>query len=101
MILRSRIAGYRAALAQQPATAAPVAFVSEETFSSDGTSDIITRNLPIGTPLYTAPPAAEQPDTVPVPRELLEALLEEQISALGYTNPTARKTQFLLTGGTE
>ncbi|MGL4317113.1 MAG: DUF551 domain-containing protein [Pseudomonas sp.] len=33
-----------------------VAEVSAETFSSDGTSDIITRNLPIGTKLYTAPP---------------------------------------------
>lgn len=57
-----------AALAQQPAPAAPVtqepvAFVSQETFSSDGTSDILTRNLPIGTALYAAPPAAEQPDT--------------------------------------
>lgn len=35
----------------------PVAAVSEETFSSDGTSDIITRNLPIGTMLYAAPVA--------------------------------------------
>lgn len=43
--------------------------------------------------------AAEQPDPVAVPRELLETLLEEQISALGHTNPTARKTQFLLAGG--
>ncbi|UXJ54850.1 hypothetical protein [Pseudomonas citronellolis] len=33
----------------------PVAQVSEETFSADGTSDIITRNLPIGTKLYAAP----------------------------------------------
>lgn len=41
-------------------------------------------------------PAADQPHTVAVPRELLETLLEEQISALGYTNTTARKTQFLL-----
>ncbi|MGE4335848.1 MAG: hypothetical protein AB7E55_07725 [Pigmentiphaga sp.] len=36
---------------------APVTAVSEETFSANGTSDIITRNLPIGTPLYTAPVA--------------------------------------------
>ncbi|HGE2294090.1 hypothetical protein [Pseudomonas aeruginosa] len=38
----------------------PVAAVSEETFSSDGTSDIITRNLPIGTKLYAAPVAQAQ-----------------------------------------
>lgn len=36
---------------------APVTAVSEETFSADGTSDIITRNLPIGTMLYAAPVA--------------------------------------------
>ncbi|MFO1881010.1 hypothetical protein QOT71_22525 [Pseudomonas aeruginosa] len=35
----------------------PVAAVSGETFSSDGTSDIITRNLPIGTKLYANPVA--------------------------------------------
>lgn len=35
----------------------PVSEVSEETFSSDGTSDIITHNLPIGTKLYAAPVA--------------------------------------------
>ncbi|WP_330114119.1 hypothetical protein SA496_15740 [Pseudomonas sp. JS3066] len=33
----------------------PVAEVSHETFSSDGTSDIITCNLPIGTKLYALP----------------------------------------------
>ncbi|MBX9753654.1 MAG: hypothetical protein K2X80_02790 [Pseudomonadaceae bacterium] len=33
----------------------PVSEVSEETFSSDGTSDVITHNLPIGTKLYAAP----------------------------------------------
>ncbi|MDP5910910.1 LysM peptidoglycan-binding domain-containing protein [Pseudomonas aeruginosa] len=38
----------------------PVAAVSGETFSSDGTSDIITRNLPIGTKLYAAPVAQAQ-----------------------------------------
>lgn len=64
----------RAALAQQPAPAAPVvrepvAFVSQETFSSDGTSDILTRNLPIGTALYAVPPAAEQ-----APRELFTCI---------------------------
>lgn len=47
----------------------PVAEVSEETFSSDGTSDIITRNLPIGTKLYAIPAGH-----VVVPRELLERL---------------------------
>ncbi|HCC4868749.1 TPA: hypothetical protein M5N95_004652 [Pseudomonas aeruginosa] len=38
----------------------PVAAVSAETFSYDGTSDIITRNLPIGTKLYAAPVAQAQ-----------------------------------------
>ncbi|HFK1846072.1 hypothetical protein [Pseudomonas aeruginosa] len=38
----------------------PVAAVSEETFSANGTSDIITRNLPIGTTLYAAPVAQAQ-----------------------------------------
>ena len=37
----------------------PVCEVSEETFSSDGTSDIITCNLPIGTKLYILPAAPE------------------------------------------
>lgn len=37
----------------------PVCEVSEETFSSDATSDIITCNLPIGTKLYTLPAAQE------------------------------------------
>lgn len=37
----------------------PVSEVSEETFSSDGTSDIITHNLPIGTKLYAAPVATQ------------------------------------------
>lgn len=41
----------------------PVAEVSRETFSSDGTSDIIKPNLPIGTKLYAAPPA-QQPAQV-------------------------------------
>ncbi|WP_439449804.1 hypothetical protein [Stenotrophomonas sp. ATs4] len=35
----------------------PVAEVSRETFSGDGTSDIIKPNLPIGTKLYAAPTA--------------------------------------------
>ena len=37
----------------------PVAVVSEETFSSDGTSDVITCNLPIGMNLYAAPVAKQ------------------------------------------
>jgi hypothetical protein len=37
----------------------PVTAVSEETFSSDGTSDIITCNLPISTKLYAAPAAKQ------------------------------------------
>lgn len=47
----------------------PVCEVSEETFSSDGTSDIITCGLPIGTKLYALPPLAGK---VAVSRELLE-----------------------------
>lgn len=31
----------------------PAAHVSEESFSSDGTSDIMTKNLPIGSALYS------------------------------------------------
>ncbi|AMO78074.1 hypothetical protein [Pseudomonas citronellolis] len=49
---------------------APVAAVSEETFSADGTSDIITRNLPIGTMLYAAPVA----QAGQVPEEVREAV---------------------------
>ncbi|EPG2416615.1 hypothetical protein QEK82_001554 [Stenotrophomonas maltophilia] len=48
--------------ARQP-VGEPVAEVSRETFSSDGTSDIIKPNLPVGTKLYTAPPA-QQPAQV-------------------------------------
>ena len=51
-----------AAAPAAPVVREPVAFVSQETFSSDGTSDILTRNLPIGTALYAAPPATQQPD---------------------------------------
>lgn len=47
----------------------PAAEVSEETFSSDGTSDIITVNLPIGTKLYII-----RADQVLAPRRLLEAI---------------------------
>lgn len=43
----------------------PIAHVSEETFSSDGTSDIITCNLPIGTALYAAHIAQTAPLNVP------------------------------------
>ena len=62
-------------VADKAATQAePVAHVSEETFSSDGTSDIITCNLPIGAKLYTYPPS--DPSTVPVRRELLESVID-------------------------
>lgn len=57
----AEIWNHRVAAPPAPVAQEPVAFVSQETFSSDGTSDILTRNLPIGTALYTAPPAAEQP----------------------------------------
>lgn len=75
----------RATLAQQSTPAAPVAqepvaYVSQESFSSNGTSDIITQNLPIGIALYTAPPAAEQPDTVAVPRDVLRELADTAIA---------------------
>lgn len=45
----------------------PVACVSEESFSSDGTSDILTINLPIGMELFSrpVPPAASQPYAAP------------------------------------
>lgn len=50
-----------AAAPAAPVAQEPVAHVSQETYSADGTSDIITRNLPVGTALYAATPAAEQP----------------------------------------
>ncbi len=52
---------YRRLIASQQSSLA-VAYVSEESFSSDGTSDIMTKNLPIGTALFTAPPAPAVPD---------------------------------------
>jgi len=55
----------------------PVAEVSQETFSSDGTSDIITCNLPIGTKLYTAPQPPAAPDVAG-----LESALKSMVS--GY-----------------
>ena len=56
----SRDAGefmWNAALAARQPVGEPVCEVSRESFSSDGTSDIIKPNLPIGTKLYAAPPA--------------------------------------------
>lgn len=44
--------------ARQPVGVEPIAEVSRETFSSDGTSDIIKPNLPIGTKLYASPTRA-------------------------------------------
>lgn len=48
----------------------PAAHVSLESFSSDGTSDIMTKNLPIGTALFTAPQVPS------VTRDLLDAMTE-------------------------
>lgn len=50
----------------------PVATVSEESFSNDGTSDIITRNLPIGTTLYRHPPTSAVPELVAIAERLPE-----------------------------
>jgi Lar family restriction alleviation protein len=58
--------------AQLPSQGGEAVEVSAETFSSDGTSDIITRNLPIGTKLYTHP-ADQVEDGVVVSRELLKS----------------------------
>lgn len=62
----------------------PVAAVSEETFSANGTSDIITRNLPIGMTLYAAPVAPAQHG---VPQAWLDVQAERrrQITAEGWT----------------
>lgn len=49
--------------AARQAVGEPVAVVSQETYNDNGTSDIIKPALPIGTPLYTVPPA---PAAVPV-----------------------------------
>jgi hypothetical protein len=67
-----RLRAELAALKAQPVGQEPAAEVSEETFSSDGTSDIITRKLPIGTKLYTAPQPAPAQDVA----GLVEALQE-------------------------
>ncbi|WP_323660598.1 hypothetical protein [Pectobacterium versatile] len=56
--LRNRLEAYDRAAKE------PVAQVSTESFSSDGSSDIITVNLPIGTALFTAPPLPVVPDEV-------------------------------------
>lgn len=69
-VLRARIDALAAELAAIKRRE-PVCEVSEETFSSDGTSDIITCNLPIGTKLYAALSAqqsAQHPDDAAVDR---------------------------------
>lgn len=48
---QAAIAKYKAELAEQE----PVAWVSSESFSSDGTSDIMSKNLKVGTKLYAHP----------------------------------------------
>ncbi|RKO74396.1 hypothetical protein C5E04_18945 [Pectobacterium parmentieri] len=60
--LVSKIAELEAQLAELRGQE-PVVRVSEESFSSDGTSDILTINLPIGMELFSrpVPPAASQP----------------------------------------
>lgn len=47
------------ALKAQQAEQKPACEVSAEIYLPDGTSDFITRRLPIGTKLYVAPPAAQ------------------------------------------
>lgn len=58
-IIRSRIEAARDDLAGQVQDEKPVAMVSQETFNHNGTSDIITPALPIGTKLYAQPPSAQ------------------------------------------
>ena len=73
----------RAALAQQPAHAAPVPAaqepVAEVRHTAIGCVDWISfpRDIPSGTKLYTAPPAAEQPDTVAVLRAVLADIAQD------------------------
>ncbi|WP_236234662.1 hypothetical protein [Pseudomonas tohonis] len=50
--------------------------VSAETFSSNGTSDIITANLPIGTKLYSLPPEQPVPRVNEFAMEILRGALE-------------------------
>lgn len=60
-----------------------VARVSEESFSTDGTSDILTVNLPIGMELYTraVPRAASRPESE-TEKELTERLFALRSSAI-------------------
>lgn len=51
--------------------------VSGETYSSDGTSDIITVNLPIGTKLYTVQPTPDVSGLVAISRRILAKLYSE------------------------
>lgn len=60
----------------------PVATVSQETFSNDGTSDIITSNLPIGTPLYAHPCVSPTSDKTAYVSEKVES--ETQASSQGF-----------------
>ncbi|HYQ23976.1 hypothetical protein [Stenotrophomonas sp.] len=81
----------------QPVAQEPVAEVSRKSFNTDGTSNIITPSLPLGTKLYAAPPAR----TVDLPYSLdadpsgIRAMVAGVISdvltfgAQGHTRPPA------------
>lgn len=57
---QAAITKYKEKLAEQE----PVAFVSSESFSSDGTSDIMSKNLKVGTKLYAHPMPSLQQEPV-------------------------------------
>lgn len=86
---RDQLRAELAALKAQPVGQEPAAEVSEETFSPDGTSDIITRKLPIGTKLYTAPQPAPAQDVVELLREAKRQL--GNFCALKHTGIANRK----------
>lgn len=130
------VAAARAALAQQPAPAAQVtqepaawqdpenldricsARTMREAKRTGGAT--LSALKPLTRPLYTAPPAAEQPDTVAVPRELLGGLRElceywftredtrgisesdfKTWHALGFGSKAFTELRALLAGGAE
>ncbi|MCD2853338.1 hypothetical protein K4W78_08195 [Pseudomonas aeruginosa] len=77
----------------------PVAAVSEETFSANGTSDIITRNLPIGTTLYAAPVAQAQHSVPETTNEEANSFLRVADAGQFKDNAAAVRTAAMIIRG--